>query len=311
MKPSKEQHLGLKKQRSFNRCVFAVVLAACLCQQCYANPIAMDFDSMMIGTEGNLGIMRHVVQVVRVDFVIDLCVLVVGFIMIRRAHHLKTWKFIIYLPIVVIGGLAIDELSPHLGHALMLSPLLRFLLTFTLLFAFNFILCLILFRFPIREAGLIAVLMGLLTHPGVYAELSAFFVFGILFLLLFGSYMQRACNPEAEPSDPQECNHDIPLVQVKVDKTEPRCPAVEVGKIVLELSRLASNPESEEARKEIIQLGRKLDTLPRISLNSNLVYAFRTILEFLGEKDAQKVAHVWEENGWNVRKWMSEDLYIL
>ena len=42
-----------------------------------------------------------------------------------------------------------------------------------------------------------------------------------------------------------------------------------------------------------------------------LVYAFRTILEFLGEKDAQKVAHIWEENGWNVRKWMSEDLYIL
>jgi hypothetical protein len=311
MKSKKELYWYHGRNKFFNTPIELVVLILLFCQVSYANPIAMDFDSLMIGTEGDPGIIRHVVQVVGVDLLIDLCVLMVGFVMIRRASCLKTWKFIFYVSIVVIGGLAIDELSLYVGRELLSNPLFGFLFTFSLLSGFNFIFCLILFRFSPRETGLIAVLMGLLTHPGVYAELSAFFVFGILFLLLFGSYMQRACNPEVESSDPHDGKPDIPLVQVKVDKTEPRCPAVEVGKIVLELSRLASNSESDEARNEMIQLGRKLGTLPRISLNNNLVYAFRTLLEFLGEKDARKVSHAWEENGWDVRKWMSEDLYIL
>ena len=136
-------------------------------------------------------------------------------------------------------------------------------------------------------------------------EMNAFLLFCVMvlvLLLLYCSYRQRTDRPGIDLGLSQECNPE---------KATPICTATEIGKIVLELSKLAVKPESDETSKQIILLGRKLDYLPRISLNSNLVYAFRTILEFLEENDAQKVAKVWEKNGWDVRKWMAEDLYRL
>lgn len=307
----KRSHFGNNHLTMVKIFILFGLLSAFSCQQCFANPIAMDFESLIIGTEYHPGVLRHIYHVMAVDILVDLAVLVVGFIMIRRVQHLTTLKFIIYLIIVVIGGLAIDELSLYVERTSMLHSLVGFFLTFFLLFVFNFFLCSALFRFPSRKAAFIAVLMGLLTHPTVYAELSAMFIFGMLLLLLIGSYVQRACSPEIDSSCPKEDKFKTPLVQVKANKTERRCPAVEIGTIVLELSRLAVQPESEQTTNQIIQLGRKLDGLPKISSDCNLVYAFRTILEFLREKDALKIAHIWEGNGWNVRKWMSEDLYSL
>ena len=167
-------------------------------------------------------------------------------------------------------------------------------------------------NFSKKEKGIVTLLMASLTHPGFYIALSPLLFFGVLFFLLFYCRKPKILSPAVDVAPLQEYNRDIPFVKSPKIKTEPRCPsATEIGRIVLELSKLATNPESDQTQKEIIRLGRKLDFLPKISSNSNLVYAFRTILEFLGEKDAQKVAHIWEENGWNVRKWMSEDLYSL
>jgi hypothetical protein len=151
--------------------------------------------------------------------------------------------------------------------------------------------------------------MGLLTHPDVYSTFSWVSVSGILLLLLYFSFTHKS--PTSKITfKPQRGSQSGQPVKANQSKPEPYWSATEIGKIVLELSKLATNPESDQTKKEIIQLGRKLDVLPRISLNSNLVYAFRTILEFLGEEDAQKVVNIWEENGWDVRKWMSEDLYL-
>ena len=311
MKPSKDQFLNLKKQRSFNGFVFAVVLAACLCQQCFANPIAMDFGSIMVGTEDNPGLMRHVVQVITIDFLIDLSVLIVGFIMIRKTGCLKTLRFIPYLLIVIIGGLAIDEFGIIFRDILHWGPLAMFVLIFLLLFGFSFFLCMMFYGLPYKEAGIIAILMGLLTHPDFYSTFTWLSVGGFLLLLLYFSLTRKLPLPQKPAFKPQRWSQANQPAKTNQSKTEPCCPAREIGQIALELSRLAVDPESDQAKKEIIQLGRKLDLLPRISSNSNLVYAFRTVLEFLGEKEAQKVALVWEENGWYVRKWMSEDLYIL
>lgn len=90
--------------------------------------------------------------------VVDAFALAVGYSMLRKLNMLASWKFVIYLAVVVMGSLAINFFLSALAYK---SLLLFALIVFTLLAFLNFALSRIIFTIGVREACLIGMLVGL------------------------------------------------------------------------------------------------------------------------------------------------------
>jgi hypothetical protein len=204
------KHLRFKSNQKtmVKQCFLISFLVILLCQQCYANPIAMDFFGPVYGRS----VVSDPVGVLFVDLMVDLSVLTVGFVLIRKVRCLKSARFLLYLILVVLGGLMIDEAAifvKGLSHApnqtdwLMMGsagPISEGSLnelwgvsvfTFLLLAAFNYLLCLAFYRFSRKETATVAVLMGLLTHPDLYIAFSWMPIVWILLCLLLYAFAQR------------------------------------------------------------------------------------------------------------------------
>jgi hypothetical protein len=91
--------------------------------------------------------------------VIDAFVLIVGYSMLRKLNMLVSWRFAVYLAVIIGGNLAINFLLFTAAY----KSILFFALVIFILIAFlNFVLSKTIFALSIREAYLIGVLMGLI-----------------------------------------------------------------------------------------------------------------------------------------------------
>ena len=89
---------------------------------------------------------------------VDAFALAVGYSMLRKLNVLASWKFAVYLAVVVMVSLAINFFLSAVAYK---SLLLFALIVFTLLALLNFALSKITFAVSLREACLIGMLVGL------------------------------------------------------------------------------------------------------------------------------------------------------
>lgn len=120
-------------------------------QVCLANPIAMDptTTGLIIG------------GIILFDAVVDLIVLAVSFALLGEFRHFVSRKFLIYFPIVVIGGLVIDWVGLSSSH----GELTAGWIIAVMLAVYNAFLCWTFFRISLEKVVCISLVMAILTNP--------------------------------------------------------------------------------------------------------------------------------------------------
>ena len=218
-------HLNSNRQTGIKRYVLLGLFSILLCQPCLANPIAMDLEYIMLGPAG-YGVVLDALRVIAVDLLIDLAVLIVGYILIRKIRCLKSKRFFPYLIAVVLGGLVIDETALLFGNQPDNEFLSVFMFTFLLLFSFNYFLSWAFYRLPYKKAAVIAILMGLLTHPDFYSAYSWMPIVGVLLFLTFCSYARK---PHYAKKDSTTSQQTSPAVSATSTACQDKHPKPEIG----------------------------------------------------------------------------------
>jgi hypothetical protein len=136
---------------------------------CLANPIVVyQFPSFGGEFVLNPGL------ALAIDFVSDLVVLVLAYLVLRNIRILYTWRFLPYLGTVYVGGIIIDSISvvpvAILGFVLpgeVLNRLLVFICAGLLLYFYNYFLAKRFIKLDKNQARVVGIIMAILTNPVV------------------------------------------------------------------------------------------------------------------------------------------------
>ncbi len=158
---------------------------------CSANPIPIPPDSGENGS-GEISLIPFLIYLF--DFTVDAVVLVITFIILRKSALIKSLKFIVYAFLVATGGIIIDwaslMFSDYISSLVSYRPYIRILwfsfyewtgivsfglLSFALLFLYNYWLSLKLFKFNKKEAIVIGTTIGIFTNPVFFSLIISIF----------------------------------------------------------------------------------------------------------------------------------------
>ena len=136
---------------------------------CLANMITFPDGSVQYATTGfeELNTTVHYLEVIIFDTVTDLVILAVCFAVLKEFKRLVSYKFFLYLPMVVIGGFIIDEVVDKIHFQVGIE----FLIIAILLAFNNAFLPWAFYRLKLVKAVCIGLAMGILTNPVLWKSL--------------------------------------------------------------------------------------------------------------------------------------------
>ena len=102
---------------------------------------------------------------ITIGFFINLFTLLISYAIIQKFRLVKSWRFVRYLVLVIIGGFIINAIAIWVAKG---GFVFSILLAGLLLFVYNFALCKKFFGLSEKKATVIGCLMGIFTSPYLY-----------------------------------------------------------------------------------------------------------------------------------------------
>lgn len=168
----------MKKRISIIYVIVFTITLTFISNICLANPISV--------TPSYAETFFALFLIFAIDLIIDVLVLAVAFLILKKPSHIKSLRFLFYVFLAAVVGLIIDWLSfsaadvvsniPVLTEAVFFVQLFSIALSsFIMLFLYNYLLSQRFFHLTKREATIVGLFVGIFTNPVffyVYSQLS-------------------------------------------------------------------------------------------------------------------------------------------